>query len=103
MKLTLVFFAVFYIGTILSIVLSDVVRRVLVERKLRELLPDATSIKRSPPFFHIDPESVPKSFRGKEFLTYQKKMSKIVIIIMIIAILILALSPMIVKPLLKSL
>ncbi len=86
------------LGIFLTIPVSEIIRRILVERKMRELLPDQKIfVKRLPIFKTINLDSVPKTKKGQEFVHYYKKTLKITLVTMISVILILSLPQLIIE------
>jgi DMSO/TMAO reductase YedYZ molybdopterin-dependent catalytic subunit len=65
----------------------SIVPRILIERRLRQLLPGVTSIKRIPPFHTIDPTSIPRSPEGQEFAQYNKRLSTMSVVVVVVAFL----------------
>jgi hypothetical protein len=58
--------------------------RVLRERKLRELLPNASGIRRLPPYYSVDPSSVPNSDEGRAYTSYCNLIHKQSIVVFLI-------------------
>jgi hypothetical protein len=75
-----------------AIIIAEVCRRILVERKLRNLLPKERSIRRISIFYHIDPKSIPETEKGKEFIVYQRAMAVRTLYIVTAALLTLAIT-----------
>jgi len=55
------------------IILAEIRRRFLTEKRLRALLPDEPRIRRKAISFDIIPQSVPDTENGRMFLGYRRK------------------------------